>query len=273
MKKLFSLLIITSVLLTMFTGCKKDKGDPPVLPPAESMTIDFTNFESGAKGDYSIYPTKGTQTSNWEFSAGVAMLWKSIIGTTLAVPVYSFKSAVNQKAVYLDDNTWQWSVDATVLNVTYKSRLTGQITSSNVVWKMYITREGTGGYTDFLWFEGTSRLDGTEGEWRLYESPQNSVEILKIDWSVTGDEIGMVKYTYTKAGNSFAGSYIEYGLTANDLNAYYTIHYYNSAFETFFDLDVEWSTTLHNGRVRCEEYYGTTDWYCWDGNYLNITCP
>lgn len=273
MKKSLSVLIITSILLTFFAGCKKDKGDPPALPPAESMTIDFSNFESGKKGDFPINSVKGTENSTWEFAAGAALLWKSIIEITLAVPVNSFKATISKQAVYLEDNTWEWSAEATVLSVTYKGRLTGQISSSNVIWKMYITKEGMGGFSDFMWFEGTSSLDGTEGQWKLYESPQNSVEILRIDWSVTGDEIGMIKYTFTKAGSAFAGSYIEYGLTSNELNAYYEIHYYNTAFETFFDLEVEWSTTLHNGRVRCEQYFGTEDWYCWDGNYENITCP
>jgi hypothetical protein len=272
MKKSLSLLIILSILIILSAGCKKDKGDPPVLPPSESMSIDFSNFESGKKSENFITTNKGVENSSWEFAAGAAMLWKYIIGTTLAVPVYSFKAAISNQPVYLDDNTWQWSANATILNATYTARLTGQITSSNVVWKMYITKEGTGGYSDFLWFEGTSKPDGTEGQWKLYESPQNSVEILQIEWSVTGNEIGMIKYTFTKAGNSFAGSYIEYGLTSNDLNAYYTIHYYSIEFETFLDLEVEWSTTLHNGRVRCEEYFGNNDWYCWDSNFLNVTC-
>jgi hypothetical protein len=273
MKKSISILIITTILLSFSSGCKKDKGDPPLLPPAESMTIDFSNFESGKKGDPLITAAKGTENSNWEFAASAAMLWKYIIGTTLAVPVYSFKATVTKQPVYIDNSTWEWNADATVLNATYKARLTGQITSSNIIWKMYITKEGTGGYTDFLWFEGTSKADGTEGQWNLYESPQNSVEILKINWSLTGDDIGMIKYTFTKSGSPFAGSYIEYGLTSNELNAYYTIYYYNTAFETFFDLEIEWSTTLHNGRIRCEQYFGNNDWYCWDGNYVNVTCP
>jgi hypothetical protein len=201
------------------------------------------------------------------------MLWKSIIYTTLAVPVYSFQLAVDQKAVYLDDKTWQWSCNATVLSVTYSARLTGQITETNVVWKMYITKEGTGGYSDFLWFEGTSKPDGSQGQWKLYESQQNPVQVLQIDWSVTGNKIGMVKYTYTKSGAEFKDSYIEYGLTTNTLNAYYTIHYYNSSYQQFFDMNVEWSTSLHNGRVKCPGRFATNDWYCWDGNYLNITCP
>lgn len=273
MKKSFTLLIIFTILATLFTGCKKDKGDPPELPPPESMTIDFSNFEVAKKGDGSLSVTKGTENSNWEFSAGAALWWKTIIYTTLAVPVYSFQLAADQKPVYIDDNTWQWSADATLLSVIYKARLTGQNNGSNVVWKMYITREGTGGFTDFLWFEGTSSADGTSGEWRLYESPQNPVEIITIDWNVSGDNIVMIKYTFTKTGNPATGSYIEYGLTNNTLDAYYEIHYYNSAYQVFYDLEVEWSTTQHNGRVKCPVHFGTSDWYCWDGNYLNVTCP
>jgi len=273
MKKLFLLSLVLFLSVFVMHSCKKDKGDPPVLPPAESMTVDFSNFESGKKGDVSISITKGTQNSNWEFAASAAMLWKTIIYSTLAIPVFSFQKAIEQQnPVYLDDQTWQWSANATVLGKTYTARLTGQIAQSNVVWKMYISQDGIGGFTDFVWFEGTSTLDGTSGQWKLYESPTTPLEIVRIDWTVTGDIIGSVKYTFTKAGNAFANSYIEYGLTANALNSYYTIYYFNSQFEQFFDMNVEWSSTLKNGRVKCLTFFGTSDWYCWDGNYLNVTC-
>jgi len=272
MKKLFLISLVLFLSAVIMHSCKKDKGDPPLLPPAESMTIDFSNFESGKKGDVSISIPKGTQNSNWEFAAGVALLCKTMIYVPLAVPVYSFQKAIEQKAVYLDDQTWQWSAAASILNKTYTARLTGQITQSNVVWKMYISLEGTGGFTDFMWFEGTSKLDGTSGQWKLYESQANPVEIVRIDWTVTGDNIGSVKFTYTKTGNAFANSFIEYGLTANSLNAYYTITYYNAQTEEFNDMNVEWSTTMHNGKVKCLKFFGTSDWYCWDGNYLNVTC-
>ncbi|HZK62410.1 MAG TPA: hypothetical protein VFC41_10045, partial [Anaerovoracaceae bacterium] len=123
----------------LFTSCKKDKGDPPVLPPRESMTIDFSNFGSQKKSSDLISVEKGTENSNWEFAAAVAGVWKLLITTTLAVPVASFNLAVNQQPVYLADKTWQWSYDITVLSVNYKVRLTGQISVSDVLWKMYIT--------------------------------------------------------------------------------------------------------------------------------------
>lgn len=272
MKKSIVLILLPLVLLSLSTGCKKDKGEPPELPPSESMSIDYSNFETQAKSDISISYPKGTATSNWEFAAGVAMIWKSVGYATLTVPAASFAIALKQKPSFIGDATWQWSYDATVATVTYKARLTGQVTSDNVVWKMYITKEGTGGFTDFMWFEGTSGLDGTSGQWILYKNPDSPVQVLQIDWTRNGSSIGSVKYTYIEEGSAFKNSYIEYGLTSNTLNAYYTIHYYNTTYQTFYDLDVEWNTTTHEGHVRSEAYFGTTDWYCWDSNHLNVTC-
>jgi hypothetical protein len=273
MKKVISVVLILILSGGFFHGCKKNPGNPPVLPPAGSMAIDFSNFETGAKGDPSAFLQKGTQTSNWEFAAGVAFIWKTIIYSTLAVPVLSFQQAVNQKPVYLSDKTWQWSYDATILNVSYKARLTGQIGADNVIWKMFITKEGSGGFNDFMWFEGTSNLDGKSGQWILNLSPQSPVAVLQIDWTKTGDSVGSIRFTYIKSGDNFKDSYIEYGLTTGTLNAYYTIHYYDSSWLQFYDLNVEWSTTQHNGRVKCPGHFGTSDWYCWDGTYQNITCP
>jgi hypothetical protein len=273
MKKLLILTLIFILAGVILHSCKKDNGDPPVLPPAGSMIIDFDNFESAKKGLAFISIPKGTLNSNWDFAADAAIIWKTIIYSNLIIPVTSFQMAVNQAPVYADNKTWEWSYDASVLNVTYKARLTGQITSSEVLWKMYITKEGTGGYTDFLWFKGTSEIDGTGGQWILNQSPQNPEAVLQIDWTKVGEAVGMVKYTYIKAGDAFKDSYIQYGLTTQALNAYYTIHYYNSSYQQFYDLNVEWSTTLHNGRVKCAGHFGTSDWYCWDGNFLNVTCP
>jgi hypothetical protein len=272
MKK--SLIIILAIILSagVFNACKKNKGEPPVLPSSESMAIDFSNFGTGKKSASEISYPKGTETSSWEFAAGVAFVWNTIIYTTLAVPVKAFQLAANTNPTYIDSQTWQWNYNATVLNVSYKARLTGQIGTSNVQWKMYITREGTGGFNEFLWFQGTSDFDGTQGQWILNLSPQNNVQVVQIDWSKPGETTGTIKFTYIKSGDPFKDSYIEYGLTSNTLNAYYNIHYYNSTYQQFYDVNVEWSTTQHNGRVKCPAFFGNSDWYCWDGNYINVTC-
>jgi hypothetical protein len=270
MKKIFSLLFILSLSTGFFTGCKKDKGEPPVLPPQESMTIDFSNFISTKKSEALIPGQKGTANSNWEFAALTAGTWNLIINTTLAVPVAAFKTAVNQVPVYISTKNWQWSYTVTLPGGTYKARLTGLIGASNVQWKMYITGVSTDVFAEFLWFEGTSKLDGTSGQWIIYQSAASPVAYLQIDWTKPGTTIGTVEYTFIKAGDSFNTSFIQYGLNSNVLNAYYTIHYFNGV--KFSDVNIEWSTTTHNGHVKSLDYLGDSNWYCWDANKVNTVC-
>jgi hypothetical protein len=270
MKKIIFIVLILSAVF--YSGCKKDKGEPPVLPPQESMTIDFSNFEVQKKSVDPFSGQKGTENSNWDFAAGVASYWKLIINTTLIVPVASFKIATDQVPVFLSEKNWQWSYSVTVANVTYKARLTGEIRANDVAWKMYIAREGTGSYPEFVWFEGTSKQDGTGGQWILNQSALAPTPLLQIDWTKSGTSVGSVKYTYVKNGDAFKTSYIEYGLTTNTLNAYYTIHYYNSSIVKFSEVNVEWNTTTHNGRVKCLDYLGDINWHCWDNNKINVTC-
>jgi hypothetical protein len=272
MQKHISLSLILILSFGFFAGCKKDKGAPPALPPQESMTIDFSNFDILSKSNFAVSVLKGTENSNWDFASGVAVIWKLIINKTLIVPVTSFKQATGEVPVYVSDKTWQWSYNVAVAGDTYKAKLTGLIGASNVTWKMYITKDGTGGFPDFLWFEGTSGLDGNQGQWKLYQSPQSPAAILQIDWTKSGASISTIKYTFVKNSDSFKDSYIEYGLTAGSLNAYYTIHYYNSSILKFSDVNVEWNTTTRNGRVKCIDYLGDTNWHCWDANKINVTC-
>jgi hypothetical protein len=269
MKKILALTIILVLSSGLLLTCKKDNGTAPVLPPKESMTIDFTNFLSLKKSAYTIIDNKGTNNTNWVFAASVAGIWNLIITTTLAVPVSAFKLATDQDPVFLSNKTWQWSYSVSSLGVTYKARLTGQISGTDVLWKMYVTREGTGGFAEFVWFSGTSKLDGTGGQWILNESAAVPEAYLQIDWTKTGTSVGSVKYTLIKNNDAHKGGYIEYGLTSGAFNAFYNIHYYNEV--KFSDVNVEWDTTTLNGRIKSSDYLDGT-WFCWDSNKINTTC-
>jgi len=273
MKKILIITLVLALSVVLMHSCKSDPGEPPAIPLAGTMAIDFSNFEDAKKGDISISVPKGTDKSSWEFAAGIALFWKSVMYTTLAVPVTAFQLAASQDPAYIENQTWEWDYSTTVLGETYNARLTGQIASTEVVWKMYVTKGGTGGFEDFLWFEGTSEFDGTSGQWILNQSPQSPSAVLQIDWTKTGAEVGEIKCTYVKTGDQYADSYIEYGQTSGALDSYYNIHLYNASVQQFYDLNVEWSKSLHNGRVQCPVYFGNTNWYCWDSGFLNITCP
>jgi hypothetical protein len=275
MKKILPLLLLAFVLCGLLASCKKNKGKPPELPPAESLKIDFTNFESGKKSD-DILLLKGIEDNCWEFSAMVAGYFRSLIIKILAVPVASYELALNQKAILLEENLWQWSYDVKILNYTYKARLTGLIKPTDVLWEMYIALDGTGGFPEFLWFDGTSKIDGTGGQWNLKHSVKFKEPFLRIDWTRSGETMGTVKYTYVRSLNDirvedpFKTSFIEYGKRTGPYDAYYTIHYYNNS--VFSDVFVEWNITGHNGRVKCSDFFPDSDWHCWDINHANVKC-
>jgi predicted small lipoprotein YifL len=275
MKKSFSLLMIIALAIVIFWGCEK-KGDPPALPPAESMTIDFSYFTSSKKSEAIVNETKGiygVENTNWTVAAAVAGVWNTILIANLAVPVAAFEKAIEAKPSYADNATWQWKYSVNVLAATYTARLTGQIRTDSVKWEMYITRSGVGGFEEFKWFTGTTTLDGIAGQWVLNESQSSQVPMLKIDWEKNGTDMGSIKYTYIKSGTSFKDSYIEYGKTTGDLNAYYNVHFWETNRAKFVDVSIKWSTTLFNGQIKSLEYFQDNNWHCWNANGNDVVCP
>ena len=282
MKKnsVFFLIIIFGSFL--ISGCKK-KDNAPALPPANSMSIDFSNFSSGKKSAY-IYPqTKGVTTNvNWFLASTTAGFWNLLLTVNLVVPVAAFKKAIETTPVYVNNNTWEWKFSVAPIGSTYNARLTGQVQTDSVKWKMYISKDvvdGVGAFAEFTWFTGTSALDGKSGQWILNYSQSFPEPMLQIDWSLTGNKVGSIKYTYIRAlkdnrtTDLFRTSYIQYGLTTNTLDAFYNIHFNNSTTTSDFkDVYIEWSTTTHYGHIKALHYYQDSNWHCWDGTGLDVTC-
>jgi hypothetical protein len=268
MKRSLLFILIISLPAIYFISCKKDKGDPPELPPYESMVIDFSNFTSLKKSG-EMSGVKGTESSTWEFAAGLAGVWNSLISSNINVPLAAFEAAVNFKAVYQSENLWQWSYDFNEGSESYKAKLQGKISTNSVTWKMYITYEGISSYKDFLWIEGTSKTDGSGGQWTFKQSPNSDVQLFKDDWTKSGDEVKSVKYTYMK-NDTNKDSYINYLLlTSGSFDSSYKIHFSNGLFS---DSDIEWNITTKDGRLKCVDYLQDENWYCWDTNKINKIC-
>jgi hypothetical protein len=269
MKKFFTLLLLTAFVGILLTSCKKKEGDPPVLPPEESMVIDFSNFTPAAKSaDFMLQ--KGTEDYNWSFAVLATATFRGA-SALLTIPVAAFRLAIDQTPVFIENATWQWSY--TYLS-TFNVRLTGKIRSSDVLWNMYVEKTGTGSFDEFLWYTGTSKLDGTGGEWELNLSNVYPDPFLKITWTRSGTTITSVKYTYIReyendgtTADMHNGSYITLSSISGTYDARFVISYYNGS--AFSDAEIEWSTTGNNGRAKCLAYFGDTNWYVWDGSYLD----
>jgi hypothetical protein len=284
MRKLVSITLLTALAVLFFQGCEK-KADPPAVPPVESMLIDFSEFTGVKKSAFMTGEEKGmfaVENGNWLAASSTANFWNTIVSVTLGVPVAAFTMTIQEAPVYIDDNTWQWEYSVEAVGTSYNARLTGQILTNSVKWRMYIEKTGANPYEEFEWFNGTTALDGKSGQWILNLSNQFQEPILQIDWEKEGNKVGSVKYTYIRVLNDnrqadpFIGSYIGYGLSdpaAGTLNAFYDVYFWNPSLAKFMDVDIEWNTTDHNGRIKAPDYFTDSNWHCWDGNGNDTTCP
>jgi hypothetical protein len=279
MKKLTSISLVITLITGLFWGCEKEE-KPPVMPPAGTMSIDFSSFVTSKKSAISEGAINGItlgEKSNWTLAATTAGVWNIILAANLVIPVASFQNAIDKTPVH-PDNKWEWSYNFNVVGATYKARLTGEVISNSVKWEMYISKEGIGAFAELLWYEGTSKLDGKSGQWILNHSQQFPEPMLQIDWEVMGSDIGKIKYTYIRdkkddrTADLFKGSYIEYGLTTNTLNAFYNIHQNSGVANVYNDIFIEWSTIAHNGHIKANNYFQDNLWHCWNEVGDNVTC-
>ena len=95
------------------------------------MVIDFTQITDDSK-------SASTVKTNWIYSAASVGTWNLIIGTTLAIPVASFKAAFAQEPTQINDLTWQWEYSVDGFTSQYTARLLGKLQPDQIEWKMYI---------------------------------------------------------------------------------------------------------------------------------------
>lgn len=278
MKKLAFLLVLL-LAIPIFHGCEEteDEGKAPEIPPYETMAVDFEGFL-----DINSDATKSADLTdtyvNFGSAAIVVAVWNVYLGVALVVPVAAFYKSFTEEPVFLGDAKWQWTYTVTSLGGEYTARMTGEIRANDIKWEMYVAKAGVGKFDEFLWYEGTSALDGTNGQWILYHSAKQPEKMLQIDWEKSTEKIGKVKYTYIMEKTALGtddpakGGYLEYGLQEKDLDAYYNIHAYNKNLEEFKDIEIEWSTAAYNGHIKAAHVFGSEDWQCWDSEGKDTSC-
>ncbi len=74
--------------------------------------------------------------------------------------------------------------------------------------------------------KATVRYDHTHASWKLYESPDNNVQWMDIEWTKDWEaDTSQITYTNVKAGSEEFGSYITYGISDDaDYDAFYTLY-------------------------------------------------
>ncbi|MBU0486430.1 MAG: hypothetical protein KKA07_06560 [Bacteroidetes bacterium] len=268
MKRLFrnsiSIVLVVGIgLMTLSTSCKKKKPAPD-LPPSSSMVMSFSNFASASD----TVNKSGETYQNWGHSYANVVVWNVIITIGLAVPVASFLESFNHQAVWDNhDEEWSWTYNVWAGGASHTCRLVASMSGDYIQWKMFISKQN--GFTDFMWYEGQSHSNGTNGYWTLYESPTVNQQLLQIDWNKNSDGTEDIKYTNIKPNGPENGGYIAYGITsATDFNAFYDI--YNKGQDNLTEID--FNTTDRHGRVKDPRKFGDSDFHCWGTTLADEVC-
>jgi hypothetical protein len=278
------LLMIVVILMLSIAGCGEndsdggDDDDAPTIPPAYTLAPDFSNMggnhaKSAAMDQ--VAPAEALKLpeteigdpliqascprDNYNYASTQVGFWNTVLWVTLLVPASSFVEAFNHDPEQQDDDSWIWSYDVKVSNITYTAELHGAFVDGKVQWRMYITKQG--GYEDFLWYRGTSNLPATEGTWTLKNNPTDKEDWISIEWSRNiANQTWQVTYTNILSDDQDEGSYIQYGITGN------------VPYDAFFDVCdaddncvmIESDTDTEEGRVMHEAFFGDADWHRWD---------
>ncbi|MBI4931320.1 MAG: hypothetical protein HY841_11195 [Bacteroidetes bacterium] len=263
--KITTVAFLFVLMAASIISCKKK--DPELtLPPSSSMAIEVGNFWDGTA------KLAGTATdttkSNLIFAGTNVLVWNVILTVGLAVPVASFAESFKHQAEWnKKSKDWVWSYSVPVGNDSYSCKLHGKEDGDNVNWSMHLSKDG--GFSDFIWYTGTSKKDNTSGVWTLNDNPTNKTPLLQIDW--TKNSIGTcdIRYTNVVPGGAENGGYINYGIASDPVyDAYYYI--YNKGQNNL--TSIKWNRSSMAGRVLDQFHFSDSQWHCWNTVLVNDTC-
>jgi hypothetical protein len=262
------------------TGCNTNvqpvPGDePPEIPPASTLVMDFDEFAAqdggAAKGhptNYDLTTMQAAPGSNWSWAALKVGVWSVVITVGLVVPVAAFLESFNHEPQQQSDGSWVWSYDVNVGGVTHTAELHALAVGGDIEWNMFISKEGH--YTNFNWFSGVSNLIATEGTWALNKNPDDPTPLVGIDWTRNpADETGDIRYTNIVPGGPENGGYIYHGITTDAFDAFFEIYNKGQDSLTY----IEWNRTTKDGRIEDSARFGDEEWHCWDTDLQNTDCP
>ena len=270
MKDLRFLPLILVVIL--LSGCAKEK-IAPELPPPQSFIMSFDDLWDESPGPADNQTV--ISYANFLFAAANLYWWNAVLAAQLAIPAAAFMESFNHEAVWdRPSGSWIWSYSITFNDITYDANLHGKYDDDEVSWSMFITKSG--GFVDFLWFEGTSARDNSAGSWIISKNPDENiknpeigVQFIDIQWNYVSAANFEITYTDIEAGSTTEGSYIHHGITDDpDLDAFYDIYRIWDDNTT----NIKWNSEFHYGQVMNFIHYEDPYWHCWNEEFRNIAC-
>lgn len=256
-------IVVALLLLTVFVSCKKDDIPPiPELTPVGSFSMEYDDFNNAKSANL--------LKLNWIYSATNVSIFSIMASASMAIPTIAFSESFNHTPTYSGDQIWQWSYNIPVLGATYTAKLNGITEKKNKVkWEMYVDKTGTGGFTNFLWFEGTT-TDSTAANWIVYNNLGLPAPVLNIEWESNSDHSeSTLKYTNVNTTSENLNSYIEFGKSpAASFDRFYNIYLKNEN----ATININWNSDTKDGRVKSPSFFKDQNWRCWNEQLQDAWC-
>lgn len=254
-------------VLFLVISCKDDPSsvsdEPPEIPSASTMQVDFSEFESQQKSSQA----QTQSNNNFSQAVGTAVIMKTVVEINLAIPRALLTAAKNADAELNENDRWEWNFSKSSGDTTYAVRLVAERESEETVnWDFYITNSEAG-LEDQLFFSGTTNTDGTEGTWAYYnlQNTDSQDQVSQIEWLVNGDENVDLRLEVTSDRHGHQGDYLEYTFDGTLKTA---VYYDNSDGE---ETRLQINVNSHVGFI-ISPNYNNGEKACWDSNFQDVSC-
>lgn len=254
--------IITLFLMAgLFASCSDSNSNEeitPVIPSAETMTIDLSDFNNNN--------AKAKAESNFNaalFRAGIAKL---IVDANLIIPKVLVTAAQNNSPETVAEGEYQWRYSAENGDDDFSVLLTAEVDSEDEVeWNFYVTTSATDPpLNNFLFFSGEAEYDGTEGNWTYFDAQEDEA-VSEIEWDIDNDGSIELEFSVLSDRNGNEGAEIDYEFDGTIKTITYVEG--GSGDET----TIEFNTETKTGFILSANYNNGVK-SCWDENFDNTPC-
>ncbi|MGB3779913.1 MAG: hypothetical protein WA960_16240 [Tunicatimonas sp.] len=263
----FNRFVLVALLSSYLFSCSQEddpqaKQEAPAVPPAATLEMELYSFseEDASNG-------RATAEGYWNVvHARVGFIvWNSIIKLQLAVPTIALAEAFKHQPTLVEAGKWRWTYDVEI-DGNYQVTLYGSDQKNEQVgWELYLSKKG--GFQDFLWVEGTSARNGTQGQWMVNTATS---ELMKVDWKKgDSDTVTELTYTHVEKDSEYKGSYVKYqALDEGDYNTSYSVYLSNE--DNLFKINYNTETLV--GQVSDPKRFKDEAWHCWNGDFEDVSC-
>ncbi|MDX1619256.1 MAG: hypothetical protein R3224_10765 [Balneolaceae bacterium] len=230
--------------------------------------MDFTTFDQDPQQSS---PKSYHTTQEYEHfltAVGSASILRFIFAVNLAIPRTILGGASHIEPELNSDGEWEWTYSQSTQESSFEVRLVAIVSGGGeqINWEFYVTSEQHG-MDNFLFFEGTTNSDASNGTWTSYDpsTPEQQSAVSQVDWNVVNEEDKQLSLEVLTDRNEHLGDTIDYTFDGTLKTAVFT----DASEGTTVTL--EWYPETHEGSITAPGY-NNGEKACWDSELKNTAC-